>query len=89
MQRTITLALAAGLAGCALFISSAAPTAAQSAGTSASGLSSQPHPIRARTRIVVTPSPRVYRRCVDWYAVEHRATGDTVVPNMRCWWAYR
>ena len=28
-----------------------------------------------------------YRHCVGGYAVEHRATGDTVVPRMRCWWA--
>jgi hypothetical protein len=91
MQRTITAALAAALAGTAVFIASAGPAAAQGAGTSAAERSSQQRlrPARARTRVVVTPSPRVYRQCVDWYSVERRATGDTVVPNMRCWWAYR
>jgi hypothetical protein len=29
------------------------------------------------------------RQCEDWYVVERRATGPTVVPNSRCWWAYR
>jgi hypothetical protein len=28
-----------------------------------------------------------YRHCVGGYAIEHRATGDTVVPRLRCWWA--
>jgi hypothetical protein len=93
MQRTITAALAAALVGSAFFIASAGSACAQGAavGNSATELSSQQRlrPVRTRARIVVTPSPRVYRRCLDWYAVERRATGDTVVPNMRCWWAYR
>jgi hypothetical protein len=42
-----------------------------------------------RPRIRVTPSQRLVRQCEDWYAVEQRATGPTVVPNSRCWWAYR
>lgn len=44
---------------------------------------------RVRPRIVVTPSQRLVRQCVDGYAVEHRAAGDTVVPYMYCEWAYR
>jgi hypothetical protein len=28
-----------------------------------------------------------YRHCVGGYAIEHRASGDTVVPRLRCWWA--
>jgi hypothetical protein len=28
-----------------------------------------------------------YRHCVGGYAIEHRATGDTIVPRLRCWWA--
>jgi len=45
----------------------------------------------ARTRIFVYPAYRarpLYRQCVDWYAVERRVAGDTVVPHMRCWWVY-
>jgi hypothetical protein len=47
---------------------------------------------RSATRIFVYPAYRarpLYRQCVDWYAVEHRVAGDTVVPHMRCWWVYR
>jgi len=44
---------------------------------------------RAPLRIEVTPSGRLYRQCVDWHVIEHRFTGDTVVPRMRCWWALR
>ncbi len=44
---------------------------------------------RVRPRIVVTPSRRLVRQCVDGYAVERRATGDTVVPYMHCEWGYR
>lgn len=44
---------------------------------------------RAPLRIEVTPSGRLYRQCTDWHVIEHRATGDTIVPRMRCWWALR
>jgi hypothetical protein len=43
----------------------------------------------APLRIVVTPSERLYRQCVDWHVIEHRPAGDTVVPRTRCWWALR
>ncbi len=86
MQRTITLALASALAGLATFALSTGPASAQD-----SGVRNRPTQIssRVRPRIVVTPSQRLYRQCVDVYVIEHRLTGDTVVPNMRCWWAYR
>ena len=41
---------------------------------------------RVPLRVEVTPS-RLYRQCTDWYVIEHRATGDTIVPRMRCRWA--
>ena len=41
----------------------------------------------APLRIEVTPSARLYRQCTDWHVIEHRATGDTVVPRARCRWA--
>jgi len=44
---------------------------------------------RTPLRVEVTPSARLYRQCTDWHVIEHRATGDTVVPRMRCWWALR
>jgi hypothetical protein len=44
---------------------------------------------RVPLRVLVTPSGRLYRQCTDWHVIEHRATGDTVVPRMQCWWALR
>jgi hypothetical protein len=44
---------------------------------------------RPPLRIEVTPSGRLYRQCTDWHFIEHRPSGDTVVPRTRCWWALR
>jgi hypothetical protein len=44
---------------------------------------------RVPLRIEVTPSGRLYRQCTNWHVIEHRPTGDTVVPRFRCWWAVR
>jgi hypothetical protein len=41
---------------------------------------------RPPLRVEVTPG-HLYRQCADWHVIEHRATGDTVVPRSRCWWA--
>lgn len=41
---------------------------------------------RVPLRVDVTPS-RLYRQCTDELVIEHRATGDTIVPRMRCRWA--
>jgi hypothetical protein len=41
------------------------------------------------TRLEVFPSSRQIRRCVDWYAIEHRPSGEVLTPHMRCWWARR
>jgi hypothetical protein len=43
---------------------------------------------RPPLRVDVTPG-RLYRQCTDWHVIEHRETGDTVVPRSRCWWAVR
>ena len=48
----------------------------------------QPPP-RAPSRIVVTPSRRLVRECIDWYQIEHRLAGTVVTPQMRCRWGYR
>jgi len=42
-----------------------------------------------RPRIEVYPSRRLYRHCIDWYAVERRPSGAVIVPYQRCWWALR
>ena len=46
-------------------------------------------PPRAPARIIVTPTRRLVRECVDWYALEHRLAGTVLTPQMRCRWAYR
>jgi hypothetical protein len=88
MQRTITAALAAALVGCAALIGPAAAASAQGLTTPTTTAEPSPRvrPVRARTRIDVTLSRPLYRQCVDWLAVEHRPSGDTIVPQTRCWW---
>jgi hypothetical protein len=43
-------------------------------------------PPHVRRRIVITPRPLLYRRCVDWYELQHRPSGTVLYPQMRCWW---
>ena len=40
----------------------------------------------ARRRIEINPRPLLYRRCVDWYELQHRPSGPVLYPQMRCWW---
>jgi hypothetical protein len=37
-------------------------------------------------RIEINPRPLLYRRCVDWYELQHRPSGTVLYPQMRCWW---
>jgi hypothetical protein len=37
-------------------------------------------------RIVIRPRPLLYRRCIDWYELQHRPSGTVLYPQMRCWW---
>jgi hypothetical protein len=43
----------------------------------------------APLHVNVAPAGQLYRQCADLHVVEHRATGDTVVPRTHCWWALR
>jgi hypothetical protein len=82
-MRISTTAFAVGLA--AMLASEAPPALAQDA--PAQGRVT-PHR-RAPLRIEVTPPGRLYRQCIDSPVIEHRVTGDTVVPRSRCRWAVR
>ena len=62
---------------------------AQAATPSISEWSAQQRRAKRPTRIEVYPSSRLYRQCVDWYALENRPSGPVITPHMRCWWAYR
>ena len=43
-------------------------------------------PHHAPARIQINPRPLLYRRCVDWYELQHRPSGTVLYPQMRCWW---
>jgi len=40
----------------------------------------------AHHRIEIYPRPLLYRRCTDWYELQHRPSGTVLYPQMRCWW---
>jgi hypothetical protein len=51
----------------------------------------QPRAPRAAPRyagrpIEINPRPLLYRRCIDWYELQHRPSGTVLYPQMRCWW---
>ncbi len=48
-----------------------------------------PSPRRPPLRLEIVPQPRLVRECRDWHVIEHRLTGDTIVPRTRCRWALR
>jgi hypothetical protein len=45
-----------------------------------------PPPRTARGRIEINPGRLLYRRCVDWYELQHRPSGTVLFPQMHCWW---
>ena len=80
-----------GTGACALglLLASIACAEAQDAPARAQESAARPYR-RPPLRVEVSPPPRqFYRECVDQYVIEHRATGDTVVPRMYCRWAVR
>jgi hypothetical protein len=40
----------------------------------------------AGRRIEIYPGRLLYRRCVDWYELQHRPSGTVLYPQMHCWW---
>ena len=79
-KSTITIGLAATLAALGALAPSAAPA---QEGPVRTGLRRPP------LRIVITPSRQLQRQCNDWHVIEHRASGDTIVPRSHCWWVSR
>ena len=45
-----------------------------------------PPPRHVRPRVEVGPPPIIYRRCTDWYELQHRPSGTVLYPQMHCWW---
>jgi hypothetical protein len=65
------------------------PAAAQGVNTEYPGGPLLP-PQLPRRRIEIYPQPQsqlpVHRRCVDWYELQNRPSGQVLYPQMRCWW---
>ncbi len=79
-----SLVMIGGLAALSL-IAVALPAAGQSSTPTGQGGTSLTLP-RPHTRIEVYPRPLLYRRCTDWYELQHRPSGTVLYPHMRCWW---
>jgi hypothetical protein len=62
------------------------PSAAQIAQSAQSNEPAIPAPRRVRRRIEINPRPLLYRRCVDWYELQHRPSGTVLYPAQHCWW---
>jgi len=37
-------------------------------------------------RIEINPRHLLYRRCKDWYVLQHRPSGTVLFPQTHCWW---
>jgi hypothetical protein len=73
----------------AALFAAAAPAHAQQTAPIAEPSLTTPPPPRSARRIVINPRPLLYRRCVDWYELQHRPSGTVLYPQMRCWWVNR
>jgi hypothetical protein len=83
----IKFKLLIALAAVALSAGAAPALAQQTSPLSEPSLTTPPAPPRyTRRRIVISPSPLLYRRCVDWYELQYRPSGTVLYPQMRCWW---
>jgi hypothetical protein len=80
-----TKRLLAIVAFAALPIGTAPPAHAQQTSPIAEPSLTTPPATRAG-RIEIRPRPLLYRRCVDWYELQHRPSGTVLYPQMRCWW---
>ena len=68
------------------FVSAAPPAHAQQTSPIAEPSLTTAPASPARRRIEINPRPLLYRRCVDWYELQHRPSGTVLYPQMRCWW---
>jgi hypothetical protein len=78
-----------GMSACALglLLASISSAGAQNAPAGAQEPSARVHR-RPPLQVEVT-ALQYYRECVDKYVIEHRASGDTVVPRTYCRWVVR
>ena len=79
-RQLVSIAIVAALA----LLGAAPPAWAQQPGPVAQAY--PPPAPHVRRRIEIYPRPLLYRRCVDWYELQHRPSGTVLYPQMRCWW---
>jgi hypothetical protein len=88
-MRLKPLGVSAGFGLLALFVL-VQPAAAQPSGLNPPSVGGAPSyslpPGPARNRIEIHPRALLYRRCTDWYELQHRPSGTVLYPQMRCWW---
>ena len=80
LKRLIVIALAA------LPLLGPAPRAVAQTGPFAQPAGTSLPPRYVRRRIEIHPRPLLYRRCIDWYELQNRPSGQVLYPQMRCWW---
>ena len=71
---------------CAALLAASPPARAQQTSPIAEPSLTTPPAPRPAGRIVIRPRPLLYRRCVDWYELQHRPSGTVLYPKMHCWW---
>ena len=74
------------LTALALFGATPSAHAQQTSPIAEPSFTTPPAPSHSRPRILINPRPLLYRRCVDWYELQHRPSGTVLYPQMRCWW---
>jgi hypothetical protein len=67
-------------------VGAAHPASAQTVAQTSEPSPPAQHPVRHR--IEIHPRPLLYRRCVDWYELQHRPSGTVLYPQMRCHWVW-
>ncbi len=80
------LVVTLGAVALALFGATPQLRAQQTTPIAEPSVSALPRPQRVRRRIEINPRPLLYRRCIDWYELQHRPSGTVLYPQMRCWW---
>jgi hypothetical protein len=81
---TKSLTVIAGFA--ALSIAGTAPPAAAQTQPPAPVHRAGASSVAAHPRIEINPRRLLYRRCKDWYVIQHRPSGTVLFPQTHCWW---
>ncbi len=69
-----------------LAVVAAAPSATAQAARTRQQQARESYAPRAHPRIEIHPRPLLYRRCEDWYVLQHRPSGTVLFPKYHCWW---